>query len=143
MSRYRFTKHVFVLLRTAGLDPYDVSPNQIVNRFRSGDCFDFAIALHKETGWPIVAAFGREEVPFHVLNTHPSGHLVDASGFITLKRLMRFYGRRKVRLEPLTPARAYEVSLCGLSHVRDAAKWMRTMRHPPFDEIFPLAETFG
>jgi hypothetical protein len=143
MSRYRFTKHVFRLISAAGWDPCDVEPAEIVHRFRSGDCFDFAIALHKETGWPIVAAFGREAAPFHALNVHPSGRLVNAHGFIALKQLARFYGRRKVRVEPLTPKQAYEISMCGYDGVRDAAKWLRTMRHPPFDEVFPPAETFG
>lgn len=147
--QYRFTKRVFRLLKEEGLDPYDVSPEQIVNRYRSGDCWDFAVALYGVTGWPIVLAQDEDGTLYHALNVHPSKRLVDASGFITVKQVHQYYPVRAVRLVPVTPREALEAGGllldCSPSRcysVRQALRWLRTMRHPPFDELFPPAETF-
>lgn len=149
MSHYRFTKHVFDLLRERDLDPVDVSPEQIVTRFRSGDCWEFGLALYAETRWPLVIVFHRK-IPFHVVNKHPSGKLVDASGFTSIPEMQHYYRLRRIHAVPATLQEVTAWS--GLLDkggyrrcysVRDAAKWLRTMRHPPFDKIFPPAETFG
>lgn len=56
--------------------------NADVDRFTTGDCHIFALAVHKLTGWPI-ATFDYEHDPtgsIHAFNIMPDGRLIDVEG---------------------------------------------------------------
>lgn len=50
--------------------------------YLNGDCWDFALALHRQTGWPVHGAFDEEDVLCHVAVAHPDGGWVDIRGWI-------------------------------------------------------------
>lgn len=62
----------------------------VISVFTSGHCHSFALAMHKLTGWKMVAVClpGEyidvptvDEAPSHVMVQHPSGKYVDIHGF--------------------------------------------------------------
>lgn len=57
---------------------------KVAYRYLSADCDNFAVGLHRITGWPIVGN------PAHRLVRGPQG-LIDASGWTTEQKLQRRY----------------------------------------------------
>lgn len=48
--------------------------------FSTGQCHGLALALHRRTGWPLVAVDDREGVCVHVAVRRDDGYLLDATG---------------------------------------------------------------
>lgn len=153
--RYKYDYGELTKLAEDVLDPSEMeetTPNefgkQAVSKFLFGDCWDFALLLHKKVGWPLAVVRGRgprshadnPEPAVHVVNVHPSGAYVDASGFVTEKELARRYRLRGIRVVPSTPQEVQEhagfFDESDVScHVGEAAKLLRAIRHPPFDTL--------
>ncbi|WP_439377855.1 hypothetical protein [Amycolatopsis lexingtonensis] len=71
----------------AGWGEFDITPGVIdsdaVYAFENGQCHALAIALHEETGWPLVqVGVGRmyAGVPSHWMVETPAGDLLDING---------------------------------------------------------------
>ena len=70
-------------------------PMQVRILYTRSDCDDFAVALHRVTGWPLVAiAFPDEEmgVGHHTMVRSPDGSMLDAGGWSTRSAVKRRYG---------------------------------------------------
>lgn len=68
---------------------------RVTYRYNHADCDDLAYLVHLATGWDVIAVHS-ELGPIHRLNCDPSGRLLDASGWVTLKQLEDRY--RSVQL---------------------------------------------
>lgn len=54
----------------------------ISGRYLHGDCYSFAIALHRRTGWQLVGAVDREGLALHAGVRRPDGVYLDVRGFM-------------------------------------------------------------
>lgn len=66
--------------------------------FCHSDCDDFAIALHRLTGFALVALSDKEKGFLHRLVIAPDGRLLDAAGWTDLAGLAKRYGCRAPQL---------------------------------------------
>lgn len=68
------------------------------HEYQTGLCWVFALAVHQETKWPMVAVYnpdeGVEYAP-HVVLRHPSGQFVDSRGFVTQQELQKLFHIKK------------------------------------------------
>ena len=75
------------------------APEQVQTFYTQSDCDDFAVALHRITGWPLVrASFPDSEVGLghHTLVQGPDGRLLDAAGWHTAAEVERTLGGKGV-----------------------------------------------
>jgi hypothetical protein len=61
------------------LTPGTITPDAI-EAFTRGACAGLAIAIHDDTGWPIVEVGHCDGLPLHFMVRHPGGLLVDIRG---------------------------------------------------------------
>jgi len=83
-------------------------PEAVVRAAVGGRCQDFAVALHRMTGWPIAALWKHpagdgfdlsfDPVPVHVFCVEPSGRAVDVEGLSSFDDLTKAYCRREADL---------------------------------------------
>lgn len=81
-----------------GESPSELTDAQVLQvirqQYTSSDCGDFAVALTRRTGWPIVNFVSAGKGLIHSAVRHPTGRFVDVSGFVTLEELRRRYKAR-------------------------------------------------
>lgn len=64
--------------------------------FTNGHCHSLAFALHKLTGWDLIAAGTHEECePRHIAVQSPTGRIFDVNGFSDLFEFEQKYGKVK------------------------------------------------
>ena len=64
------------------VEDYEIFNNMFRSTFLDGECYAFAIALHRGLGWPMVG-LKQGEVVRHAAVRSPAGELHDARGFIS------------------------------------------------------------
>jgi hypothetical protein len=75
-----------------------VLDRRAVLAFSTGQCHGLALALHRRTGWPLVAVDDHKGVCVHVAVRRDDGYLVDATGAHTDEQL--FAARPGVTISP-------------------------------------------
>lgn len=105
-----------------------------------GACDDMAVALHRMTGWPVVAVSSRSKGPLHRLVRAPDGRLLDAGGWVDEQGLRRRYGVRQVSLSPGGGEETAIGTLVGDAEagvdqpLADAVSAIRQFPWAPFDQ---------
>lgn len=96
--------------------------------YRNGDCWDMALALHRQTGWPIHGAFGSEGSLDHVLVAHPDGGWLDVRGWCHAVPYAKV--TRAVSWEEFTAASARPVTFVTEADGHARATWAEEWRRP-------------
>lgn len=84
-----------------GLLRTEYFPEEVVRDAVGGCCHDFALALHRRTGWPVAAVWkdpvgdghdiSMDPRPVHVFCVEPGGRAVDAEGVADLEAARKAY----------------------------------------------------
>lgn len=62
--------------------------------FTRGQCHALALAIHEQTGWPLIqAGWDEKSGPDHWLVRHPSGKLLDITGLSDESEVCEFWGK--------------------------------------------------
>jgi hypothetical protein len=96
------TVHV-TSLKDADPAGYEFVGNLITSQFLDGQCYEFALALSEELGWPIVGIMvneGGKEIIRHVALLTPAGTYFDARGHVGVDTLTEPFGVREYFLKP-------------------------------------------
>lgn len=118
----------------------DFFPQSIVRDAVGGCCHDFAIALHRRTGWPLAAiwrhpvndgyALSTEPVPVHLFCIEPGGRAIDAEGLRNLATIRRAYARDAARLERLrVEIHGDETAWVAVAAEREEARCLAPCEH--------------
>ena len=108
--------------------------------YTSSNCDDFAVALHRITGWPIMALSAAERGPIHRFVAAPDGRSLDACGWTDKIAMSKRYGTRKpLWSEPGGEEIAHSTSIGDVyggvdEHLADAVSAIRGLPVAPFSE---------
>jgi hypothetical protein len=115
-------------------DLTDADAMEIIKReYVSGTCAAYAVALHDQTGYPIVGLNGG----MHVAVQAPDGDIIDFMGKMPLKKVLKRYGMSNVEPQEWSREEAvYHVRMDDDGHDYDAdprdeiniAKWVLAHR---------------
>lgn len=67
----------------------------VTDLYLHSDCDDFAIALHRITGWRILSITSPERGTLHRLVVSPGRRMIDASGWVEERDIHHRYGTRR------------------------------------------------
>ncbi len=80
------------LLSDEAIDSLDGDTLKIIEKlYGSSDCDNFAVALHRITGWPIVGLSSVDVGPVHRCVQNPEGLMVDVFGETTRADMVKRY----------------------------------------------------
>ena len=125
------------------VDRLEIAPDEEVVRifYTQSDCDDFAIALHRMTGWPIMALSSAERGLLHRFVVAPDGRLLDALGWTNRKSMTKRYGAREPIWAGPGDERIAHSANIGMDivegideHLASAVSAIRRLSGAPFEE---------
>ena len=109
--------------------------NDTLDEYRYGSCWALAVAIHRQTKWPLAWLIAEgEHLPFHGVVVAPDGKLVDADGYTSLDKIKRTFRRNKqnIKIERVTEAQIQHICEYSDDEIEEAATFARDLKKPPF-----------